>query len=279
MRRPLRGGMVGPRRPRPGGANAACGSLVWQVRDGVSFRLADGLPARDCWLGATPAEGGMAVHIPNPPGAIPGTEKGGSLPSTAASAHASRPPQRLWRKRKADSNLRYRWCVTSDRGFRAQRPRCHMRHSGSPTAPAPQRSNPASGETARTPNRVAVDRPCWTHGSEQIPHLDEPVEAALNAARVPVPAASSMPRMAFSTRTISRRAARAVPGGWMGRGAVSALVQFPRIVRARSSCLRAHATPTTSTDKPCSLSASQRLRCRSRHERSAVGNYADGLTK
>ena len=92
MRRPLRGRMVGHRRPRPGGANAACGSLVWQVRDGVSFRLADGLPARDCWLGATPAEGGLAVHVPNPPGATPGTEKGGSLrPRPQVPARRSRP--------------------------------------------------------------------------------------------------------------------------------------------------------------------------------------------
>ncbi len=83
-------------------------------------------------------------------------------------------------------------------------------------------------------------------------------------------AASSMPTMAFSMRVISRRTAAAVPGGWMGRGAVSVLVQFPRIVRARSSGLRAHATPTTSTDKPSCRSASQSFWCRSRHERSAV---------
>ena len=56
--------------PRPGRWIPTCPS-----------RLA-GWPSRtDCRLGATPAEGGMAVHIPNPPGAIPGTEKGGSLRS------------------------------------------------------------------------------------------------------------------------------------------------------------------------------------------------------
>ena len=81
--------------------------------------------------------------------------------------------------------------------------------------------------------------------------------------------ASSMPRMAFSTRAASRRAAATVPGGCTGRGAVSELVQFPR-VRALSSSLRAYATPTASNDKPSSCSASQSLRCRSRHEWSAV---------
>ena len=47
-----------------------------------------------------------------------------------------------------------------------------------------------------------------------------------------------------------------------GPEAVAALAQLPRIVPARLSSLRAGATPTTSTDRPCPLKAAQRSAAR-----------------
>ena len=77
----------------------------------------------------------------------------------------------------------------------------------------------APSEAARTPHRMAVDRPCrGGHGSEQYPP-SRPIRWR-QAWKPPISstAASSMPTMAFSMRVISRRAAAAVPsrvdGAW-----------------------------------------------------------------
>ena len=66
--------------------------------------------------------------------------------------------------------------------------------------------------------------------------------------------ASSSPRMASPTRAISRRATAAVPPGWMGRGAVSALVRLSEDRR------RAVEFPGPATN-------GARSRCRSRDRR------------
>ncbi len=125
----------------------------------------------------------MGVHIPTVAVPYEACRTGGSLPSTAASARASRPPRRLRHKRKYASNLRHRRCVPSGRGSRAQRPRCLTDTSGSATAPAHGRSNPAPGEAARNPYRIAVDHSSGEARSEQSPHLNEAVKAAVETAQ------------------------------------------------------------------------------------------------
>lgn len=68
----------------------------------------------------------MAVHIPTVSVPCEACRTHGSLPSTAASARASRPPRCTRRKRNEVRNLRNRRRVTSERDYRAQRPQCHM---------------------------------------------------------------------------------------------------------------------------------------------------------
>ena len=63
-----------------------------------------------------------------------------------------------------------------------------------------------------------------------------------------------------------------------GPEAVAALAQFPRIVRARPSSLTVRTTATISMDRPRSRSASQRPRCATAHERSAVEVSCPGST-
>ena len=49
------------------------------VRERVPFRFADGLPARDCWLGATPRGRGQVCANAPVPAPAPGSRTGGSL--------------------------------------------------------------------------------------------------------------------------------------------------------------------------------------------------------
>ena len=126
---------------------------------------------------------------------------------------------------------------------------------------------PQGGSTAIPNGRRSCLR---TRGSEQFPHLGDPAETGLKAAHFRNRFVVHAEDGPLDARGLAPGRGDGPLGGCTGRGAVSGLVQFPRIVRARSSGLRAHATPTASTDRPSSRSASQSLRCRSRHEWSAV---------
>ncbi len=219
---------------------------------------------------ATPAGGGDGGAQANP---VPRPNRApvplGSLPSTArrpGSAPAIRGP---WHNPNPYGHLR------NPRSAHLRGISLHKHLHVVFTPPDRQRA-PLHGTQIRTPERRLDPHTEW-------PSIVPSGRADRSSSRISTrrrrqplrppsssTVASSMPRMAFSTRAASRRAATTVPGGCTGRGAVSALVQFPRIVRARSSSLRPLATPTASTDKPSSRSASQSPRCRSRHEWSAV---------
>ena len=195
--------------------------------------------------------------------------RGGSLPSTArrpGSAPAIRGP---WPNPRPSGDLR------SPRSAQHGDFSVHKHLDVDFTPPDRQRA-PLHGAQIRTPARRLERHTEWPSmvPSGRADRSSSRISTRRRRQPLRPPSSStvvsSMPRMAFSTRATSRRAAATVPGGWTGRCAVSALVQFPRIVRARSSGFRAHATPTASTDKPSSLSASHSLRCRSRHEWSAV---------
>ena len=183
-----------------------------------------GLPAKGLMDRERPGgAGGMGLHMPNRPCAAPGIPKGRVAPVHGPETRIGTGDPRAVAQPQAVRRLAEPAFRTLGRDFLAQAPRCRFHTSGSATSSPERRSNPDSRKAARTPHRMAVNRASGTRQPEQFPHLGDLEEAGLKAA-ISATASSSMPKMAFSMRVISRRAATAVPGGWMGCGAVSVLV-------------------------------------------------------
>ena len=144
-------------------------------------QVTDGLPARDCWTGATSRRRVDGRAHPTLPDAVPGIEKGGSLRSR---------PQAPERHRRSGGRG-----ATAKQPATCGTPGAHMEAAfsctcmpmsmctrGTPPTPADRRSRSAPPKTARAPCPEPVDRRSGPRGPEPVLQLDDPLEAALQPA-------------------------------------------------------------------------------------------------
>ena len=144
-------------------------------------QVTDGLPARDCWTGATSRRRVDGRAHPTLPDAVPGIERGGSLPPRP------HPPERHRRScGRGATATPPATCGIGGAHIGMAMP-CtstpmSMCTRGTPPTPADRRSRSAPRKPARTPCREPVDRRSGPRGPEQVLHLDDPLEAALQPA-------------------------------------------------------------------------------------------------
>ena len=138
-------------------------------------QVTDGLPARDCWTGATSRRRVDGRAHPTLPDAVPGIERGGSLPPRP------HPPERHRRSGgRGATATPPATCGIGGAHIGMAMP-CtstpmSMCTRGTPPTPAVRGSRSAPWKPARTPCREPVDRRSGPRGPEPVLQLDDPRE-------------------------------------------------------------------------------------------------------
>ena len=119
-------------------------------------QVTDGLPARDCWMGATSRRRVDGRAHPTLPDAVPGIPKGGSLPPRP------HPPERHRRSSGCGATATQpATCGTAgahmEAAFSCTCTPMSMCARGTPPTPGDRRSKSTSRKSARTPSRIAID--------------------------------------------------------------------------------------------------------------------------
>ena len=119
-------------------------------------QVTDGLPARDCWTGATSRRRVDGRAHPTLPDAVPGIPKGGSLPPRP---HPPEPHRRS--SGRGATAMQPATCGTAgahmEAAFSCTCTPMSMCERGTPPTPGDRRSKSTSRKSARTPSRIAID--------------------------------------------------------------------------------------------------------------------------